>query len=344
MLQAHPGIFAAFAILAGVVATALPADSQSVISTHSGVVHYFEGTVMLDDQPLLPHLGKYPSVPEGSVLRTADGRAEVLLTPGVFLRMNGQSEIRMISNDLSDTRVEVLAGSVIVESGETNSDTSVTLLYRGWGVHLIGQGTYRIDSDPGRLWVRQGEAEVLPENGSQTVKVEAGSSLPFGSAPVPDYSIAEPQDALRSWNTGRGDSISADNAITAQIDEDPAAVIPGADPMINFPIIGVPYPAIDPTGLYTSASLYQPGFNSVYLPGYTYRPMIITLVRRGIQTYPLRPGGLIGVSPGTITGFGTLRQLPVAPTSTLHPLMPPALAPRPAVVHAPPPRIGAGHR
>src|SRR6516164_431312 len=95
-------------ILAAFTFIALPAAGQSVISTHSGVVHFFEGAVYLNDQPLESHLGKFPTIPQGGELRTAKGRAEVLLTPGVFIRVGEQSAIRLVANQLSDTRIELM--------------------------------------------------------------------------------------------------------------------------------------------------------------------------------------------------------------------------------------------
>ena len=52
---------------------ALPTYGQSVISTRSGVVHFFEGAVYLGDQPLEPRFGRYPTIAEGGELRTAQG-------------------------------------------------------------------------------------------------------------------------------------------------------------------------------------------------------------------------------------------------------------------------------
>ena len=85
----------------------------------------------------------------------------MLLTPGVFLRMGEHSAIRMVANDLADTQVELQAGSAIVDSAEPNPGTSVTLFYKDWSVHFLQKGVYRIDSNPPRLWVREGEAEVF---------------------------------------------------------------------------------------------------------------------------------------------------------------------------------------
>jgi hypothetical protein len=64
-----------------VLAVSFPASGQSVISTHSGLVYFFEGSVLLGDQPLEQKFGKFPDIGEGRELRTEQGRAEVLLTP-----------------------------------------------------------------------------------------------------------------------------------------------------------------------------------------------------------------------------------------------------------------------
>src|ERR1700722_16091057 len=115
----------------------LPALAQSVISAHSGLIHFSDGSVFLDDQRVEPKAGKFDQIKNGSELRTQDGRAEVLLTPGTFLRLGANSAIRMISNDLDNTRVELLSGSAVVDQGsDTLAGASVTLLYNLDQVHI----------------------------------------------------------------------------------------------------------------------------------------------------------------------------------------------------------------
>jgi hypothetical protein len=332
MLSRRLWVFVTFAMLA---------NAQSVISTRSGVVHFFEGDVYLGDQLLQAHLGRFPMVPPGAELRTGEGRAEVLLTPNVFLRLDAHSTIRMVANDLADTQVELVAGNVIVESGVQNPGTSVTLIYQDWGVHFLRQGVYRIGTDPPRLAVQQGSVEVFAGDSSDPVSVDSGMSLPFTDVLAPENSTGAASDAMGDWQTGRSQSISADNAITAQIDEDPDMRVPGADDFIDFPLLGVPMVGMDPTALYGSAAMYQPGFNSIYLPGYVYRPMILSLVGLGLPgRYPIYisptrfPGGSL---PGT-GGIGVISPLPrlpvlTSPPSGLRPLTPP-------VRIAAPPRIG----
>jgi hypothetical protein len=327
------GRASAFSMLAAAIALALPANAQSVVSTHSGVIHFFEGAVYLGDQALESHLGKFPSVPQGAELRTAEGRAEVLLTPGVFLRLGERSAIRMVANDLADTQIELQTGSAIVDSGEINSDTSVTLIYKNWRIHFLQKGLYRVDSDPPRLWVRQGEAEVFARDIAQPVSVERGMSLPFAAVLVPDRSSDKSGDALSNWANGRNESILADNAITAQIDEDPDSRTPGLESFSYFPFLGVPSSGLGLSGPYSSSfTQYQPGFNSIYLPGYTYRPLMLGLLGGGGAGYRIySPGGAGGYriySPsyprriGPSPGAGTITPIPRPPISRPAPLHP----------------------
>jgi hypothetical protein len=323
-----------FFTLVAFILLVLPASAQSVISTHSGVIHFFEGAVYLGDRPLESHLGKFPSVPQGAELRTADGRAEVLLTPGAFLRLGEKSAIRMVANDLADTRVELQTGSAIVDSGEPNPSTSITLIYRDWRVHFLQKGIYRINSDPPCLWVRTGQAEVFAGTNAQPIAVGRAMSLPFADVLVPEPVSEQSDDAFSEWAIGRRQSIVADNAITAQIDEDPASQALGLDSFTYFPMLGVsPMTTVSPNP-YSSYTPYQMGFNSIYLPGYTYRPLILGIVGNGGIFGNRRTIGIGGI---TGSGFRTYplsspRPIGISPATGV-------FVPRP---HVPPPSIGVG--
>ncbi len=328
-------------MLTAFLAVVLPAGAQSVISTHAGVIHFFEGNVYLGDQALESHLGKYPAIPQGAELRTADGRAEVLLTPGVFLRMGGQTTIRMVASDLADTQVELRTGSVVVDSGEPNPNTSVTVVYKDWKVHFVQKGVYRIDADPPRLSVQQGQAEVSSGAGGQPVTAEQGMTLPFAGVLVTERLSDPGKDALNDWSNGRSDSINADNAITAQLDQDPATRTADPDGFTYFPMLGVP--AIGLSSLGSSLVPYgsypaQPGFNSIYLPGYTYRPMILGIMGLGViggRLIYLPTGSRIG---GYIPGTGI--YVPGRPLPLVRP-MPVRAAPIGVRGGA---HVGGGHR
>src|SRR5262245_52912637 len=84
--------------------------AQQAISARSGMIHYVEGDVAIDGTAIHPKFAEFPEVKNNEVLSTQEGRVEVLLTPGVFLRLAENSSVRMVSNSLTDTRIAVVSG------------------------------------------------------------------------------------------------------------------------------------------------------------------------------------------------------------------------------------------
>src|ERR1700719_2012303 len=134
--------------------------AQTAISAHSGMIHYVEGQVQLEGQTVEPKFGEFPEVKKGQTMATQEGRAEVLLTPGVFLRLAEDSSFKMISNRLSDTSLEVLSGSALIEVDELLKDNSIQVKVKDASVELSKKGLYRFEAEPSRLRVYDGEARV----------------------------------------------------------------------------------------------------------------------------------------------------------------------------------------
>jgi hypothetical protein len=291
----------------------LPVSAQTVISTHSGVLYFFEGTVSLGGERLEQKFGKFPDLGEGRELRTGQGRAEVLLTPGVFLRLGDNSAIRMISEQLADTRVELLDGSAIIEVNQITPDTAVTLIYKQWQVKAPQRGVYRIDSDPAQLRVYKGEARISTSDKTgdkaDPVTVTDGESLPLAAVLVPEQNPTAAGDGFKTWAMNRSQAVSADNAIASEIIDDPSQMDSSGMSLGGFnyfPITGVPSLGIsNPYGV-SFWSPYQSTLNSMYFPSYLYGPYytgwptgILIYPRSGL--YPLRIGvGSLGLRPGTI--------------------------------------------
>jgi hypothetical protein len=280
----------------------------------------------------------------------------------------------MASSDLADTRIELESGSAILVSVQQTADTCVTITYKDWSVQVKQAGSYRIDSEPARLSVTRGSAEVSSSAGNPPVTVGQGMNLPFATVLAADRVGDQPRDAFAEWSKGRDQSISSDNTILAQLDQDPGSA-PAADGGFTYyPMIGL-LPPVDPnltSGLYGSLYPNQPGFSSIYLPGYTYMPVFVGLVGRAplgrypmgsitpargrIPIYTLTPRPTIVSSPGLISSprIGTAPRIG-SPTSIGMPSSvgvrtpAPVIAPRPVApavpVRAPTP-IGrpGGHR
>lgn len=144
--------------------------AQNAISAKAGMVNYVEGTVSLDGQPVKVKIDNFPSIRNGSELRTEEGRAEVLLGPGVFMRLGENSAVRMVSNDIMNSRLEFLGGSVIVESAELEKNQSIGFTCKGASIDLLRKGVYRFDGEPAQISVYDGEARVMNDGQAQVVK------------------------------------------------------------------------------------------------------------------------------------------------------------------------------
>jgi hypothetical protein len=194
---------------------AIPASAQPVISAKSGIVAKVQGKVFLADQALEDSATHFPDVKEKQVVRTEDGLAEVLLTPGVFLRMGENSSIRMVSNRLIDTRVELLTGSAVVESDDVAKDTNVTIVCNNASVTIPKAGIYRFNSNPAQLKVYKGSAEV--ELGGQHTTVTTGKMVMLGgdSALLQRFDTEE-TDFLDHWNRQRSEFVAMANVSAAK--------------------------------------------------------------------------------------------------------------------------------
>jgi len=201
---------------AGVLAagTSFVASAQSVISAKSGLVHYVEGRVYVNDQLVESKFGNFPDVKENSQLRTEEGRAEMLLTPGVFLRVSENSAIRMMTNRLIDTRVEFLSGSALVEAGDLLKDNHVAVVYKDYIINLEKKGIYRFDAEPGALRVYEGEA--VAERDGKTVEVKGGHMLAFDGDLTLAKFDAKDLDQLYRWSVRRSEYLAMANVSAAK--------------------------------------------------------------------------------------------------------------------------------
>lgn len=200
----------------GVLALAagsIAAMAQSaVISARSGLIHYVEGQVYVGDQLVETKFGVFPEVKENQQLKTEEGRAEVLLTPGVFLRVGENSSFRMVTNRLIDTRLEFLTGSAVVEAEDIGKDNSVTVVHGDATVHPVKKGVYRFDADSHELRVYDGEAEVT--SGDQTVDVKEGHLIALDTLAMHKFDKTV-SDALNRWSERRDGYVSMANVAAA---------------------------------------------------------------------------------------------------------------------------------
>src|SRR5580700_7949429 len=134
--------------------------AQYVVSARAGTIHYISGQVSVDGQPVPRTSLKFSMLQEGQVLRTGNGRAEVLLGPGVFLRLGERGALRMMDTRLEHAQIEVQQGTALVEVVEMSKGSDVHVVVGPTRTGFRGIGLHRFETGSNELRVFGGNAEV----------------------------------------------------------------------------------------------------------------------------------------------------------------------------------------
>src|SRR4026208_2487229 len=114
-----------------------------------------------------------------------DGRVEILLNPGSYLRVGGNSEVELSDNSLSNLEVRLLRGTAIVEAtGGDGVELNINISTPHTKLAIVRYGLYRLNVVPGNateLIVRKGR--VVLSDATQT-KVKGGNKVVFSSTNV----------------------------------------------------------------------------------------------------------------------------------------------------------------
>jgi hypothetical protein len=188
---------------------------QQVVSARAGLIQYVEGRVLLNDQAIAPKVNEFLQVEKGQTLATEEGRVEVLLTPGAFLRLSENSSFRMISSDLSDTRLEVLSGSALVEVDDLFKENAITLQAGNATVSLKKHGLYRMDAEGGQHF-RVYDGEALVTSADQTINAKKGREVEVGETLTASKFDADQTDPFYRWSERRAGYIATANVSSAR--------------------------------------------------------------------------------------------------------------------------------
>jgi len=161
-------------LIAGLFAVGALAVANAAIA-RPGMVNYVEGNVTLNGQVLGRNAIGSAEAGPGQVLETAAGKAEMLLTPGAFLRIGDNSAVKMITPSLLDTEVELQRGQANVEVDQIERGNRLEIVTSGITTTLEKNGVYQFDANPARLEVYDGEAVV--HIGDRNIEVKKGKEL-----------------------------------------------------------------------------------------------------------------------------------------------------------------------
>lgn len=264
--------------LAGLIAAvglgAFPAGAA--ISAVPGTVNYVEGQVTVDGRPVSSSSVGSITLQPNQIIQTTQGKAEILLTPGIFIRIGDHGSLRMVSPSLSDTRVQVLTGEAIVEADQVFKDSNINVMLGNTTSRLAKNGLYDFNANTGLVSVLEGKLDVSSDDhhtdltkGHQVAVAGPLKSHHF------DTKALEQQDQLYAWSRLRAeyDSEAAMQSANTIVVGGPGwwgpgwywnpwwgmySFLPGAG--FFYSPFGWPY--------YSPVFLYaHPGFRYGYVPG-----------------------------------------------------------------------------
>lgn len=152
----------------------------------------------------------------GDRVRTeGDGRVEILLNPGSYLRLGGNSEVELLDNSLANLEVKLLRGTAIVEAtGADGLDLNIGISTPHTRLAIVRQGLYRLNvvpDDATELIVRKGRV-ILSDSHT---KVKGGNKVIFSATNVVVAKLTNEEkkskDDVENWSKHRGETVAKAN-------------------------------------------------------------------------------------------------------------------------------------
>jgi len=322
-------------VLGGFFVAALYAFPQAyTISAKPGAVNFFEGNAQLDGQPLTSASLKAVFMNAGSLLETRDGKVEVLLTPGIFLRVGDNSRVRMLKPSLIDTQIAIEGGESMLEVDEYVKDAHLTISMHGGLTQIEKNGLYRFMAD-GNASVAVIDGKVEVSFGDKRASLGKGhEALLKDALKVKDFDKSQ-EDELFAWSNIRSQynaSLTYQAAKTAYGSGGGYGNGGYGNGLYNGGYFG------GMNGFYGSGWYWSNGFSSwlwmpggeffspfgwgFYGPGYAYYAPVVTVpvaVAGGVGTPVKRPGHplpvatammSVPVNPKHVPGIGVYSASP----------------------------------
>lgn len=185
------------------------AGDKYVISANAGGVNFTEGTVTIArKEGRSGVLLKGDQIEVGDRVSTgADGKAEILLNPGSYVRLGSNSTFEFKTTSLDDLKLRVDAGSAMFEVFATN-EFKVTVITPKGRVMLVDTGIYRVDvssNGTAKVSVWDGLAEL--SDGRSTLRKGRATVIGSGVPSIEKFD-RDDKDALAIWSRERGKLLS----------------------------------------------------------------------------------------------------------------------------------------
>jgi environmental stress-induced protein Ves len=190
------------------------------ISARAGGVNFLSGNVTVRRQGAnqTESLRASDNLRSGdTVITGADGRVEILLNPGSYLRVAENSEIELTETSLDDLRFRLVRGDAIIEATGTAGDRpAFEIATPQTRVAIIRDGLYRIvarraPNNSTDVFVRRGRALVVGTGATELLRAGKHASI-TGNSPVVVASFdRDNKDAFDYWSKERAEELARIN-------------------------------------------------------------------------------------------------------------------------------------
>jgi hypothetical protein len=259
-----------------------PAQTQGQMG-QIGTINYVEGQVSVGGRTLTTQDTGKVVVQPGETVETGNGKAEMLLTPGVFLRLDSNSAVKLITPSLTNTTVELEQGKAMVEADQVEKENHLDVVNHGANTVLEKHGIYEFNANNPLVAVYDGKAQVREDD--RTKEIGKGKEIALtGNPQLKSQKFdRDNHDDLYSWSKLRSEYVSEANMASAQtiVVNDPGwwygtgwywnpwfdswAFVPGGGFMYSPFGFGFYSPAF---WSYYSPYYYRPGFGFYGRPGF----------------------------------------------------------------------------
>jgi hypothetical protein len=204
--------FAVFAAAQDDERVASAVGDMYVISAKAGGVNYVEGKVAVVKNTRSGYLVKGDKLEIGDkVLTGANGKAEILLNPGSFVRLGENAVFEFASTSLDDVKIKLTGGSAIFEVFADN-EFKVSIATPKANFYAVKSGVYRVDILPdggGKISVWKGRAQI----GEDTEAIGKGkAAVVNGNQVAIEKFDRDDKDALEIWSKDRAKTLAKINS------------------------------------------------------------------------------------------------------------------------------------
>jgi FecR protein len=217
-MKSRKGALASLVLTAALTAAAWGMNSDPRTAS-PGTVNYVEGQAAIGQQTLNANSVGSADFKAGQTLTTQNGKAEIVLTPGVYFRLGDDSSARMIAPDLTNTELQLNQGQAMVEVDEIHPQNDIRIREDGISTRLLKTGLYEFDATSQMVRVFGGKASVL--EGDRNITVKGGHELALdATGKLKPQSFAKQHyaenDDLYRWSSLRSDYLAEANVSAAQ--------------------------------------------------------------------------------------------------------------------------------